>query len=59
MSMNFQRPSINGQTEREQIEQIKRHLFLLSDQLNYVVGQLEKQIQEVRAELAEKDEKDI
>jgi hypothetical protein len=57
--MNFQRPSINGQTEREQIEQIKRHLFLLADQLNYVVGQLEKQMQEMRTEIAKKDEENV
>jgi hypothetical protein len=38
--MNFRYPNITGKTEKEQIEQIRRYLFQLVDQLNYTVPKL-------------------
>lgn len=42
MSMNFRYPNITGKTEKEQIEQIRRYLFQMVDQLNYVVSRMEE-----------------
>jgi hypothetical protein len=55
--MGFQYPNITGRTEKEQVEQMKRHLFQLTDQLNYVVSQFDKQIQEIRKDSAANDSK--
>ena len=41
MSMPFRYPNITGKTEREQIDQLKRYLYQLVDQLNYVLPLLE------------------
>lgn len=35
MSMNFRYPNITGGSDKEQLEQIKRYLRQLVDQLNY------------------------
>ena len=42
MSMNFRYPNITGKDEKEQIEQIRRYLFQMVDQLNYVVSRMEE-----------------
>jgi hypothetical protein len=55
--MPFQYPNITGKTEKEQIAQIKNHLFQITDQLNYVVSQFDKQIQEIRKDSAANDSK--
>lgn len=57
MSMPFQNPNITGKTEKEQITQMKNYLFQLADQLNYVVSQFDKQIQEIRKDSAANDSK--
>ena len=40
--MEFRYPNITGEDPRKQLEQLKRYLFQLVDQLNYTLEQLER-----------------
>ena len=39
-------PTVNGTTEAERIEQLRRYLYQLADQLNINLNQIEKKISE-------------
>jgi len=40
--MGFRYPNITGEDPRKQLEQLKRYLFQLVDQLNHTLEQLER-----------------
>ena len=42
MSYNIKYPNINGATESEKLEQIKRYLFQLADDLNWVLNDIQR-----------------
>ena len=41
MTPNLRYPNITGRTPEEQIDQLKRYLYQLIDQLNYVLETIE------------------
>ena len=52
-------PAINGATDREQIDQIRRYLFHLADQLNYTLSLLDSNTEQVKAEIEEKAKQEL
>lgn len=46
--MAFRYPNISGEDPRQQLQQLKRYLFQLVDQLNYALEQLERGLKDVR-----------
>lgn len=43
MTPKIRYPNITGRTPEEQVEQLKRYLFQLVDQLNFVLSQTDTQ----------------
>lgn len=44
--MEFRYPNITGEDPRQQLQQLKRYLFQLVDQLNYALEQLERSVRD-------------
>lgn len=43
MTPKLRYPNITGRTPEEQVEQLKRYLFQLIDELNYILSQTDTQ----------------